>query len=226
LESPVVDGRLDDAGWEAAPALEGFTQREPIEGGAPSQPTVVRILFDDVGLYVGVWAFDAEPARIIPGENRRDVDLEQSDAISFVLDTFRDRQNGFVFGTTPAGIEFDGQVTREGQGATGAASRRQQGGSGGGFNKNWDGSWSVATSVDEAGWYAEFFIPFSTLRYADGESQRWGFNLSRRIRRGNEEIFWAPIPRQFNLFRVSMAGSLDGVQAPRQRNAFITPFVR
>ncbi len=225
-EAPVVDGRLDDPAWATAPALEGFTQREPIEGGAPSQPTVVRILFDDAGLYVGVWAFDTEPSRIIPGENRRDVDLEQSDAISFVLDTFRDRQNGFVFGTTPAGIEFDGQVTREGQGATGAASARQQRGSGGGFNKNWDGSWSVATSQDDAGWYAEFFIPFSTLRYPDGESQSWGFNLSRRIRRGNEEIFWAPIPRQFNLFRVSLAGSVDELEVPRQRNAFITPYVR
>ncbi len=226
VATPVIDGRLDDQAWQTAPSMDGFTQREPMEGGTPSQPTRARVLFDDAGLYVAVWAYDDEPSRIIPGENRRDVDLEQSDAVSFVLDTFQDRQNGFVFGTTPAGIEFDGQVTREGQGATGAVSARQQTGSGAGFNKNWDGSWSVATSVDGEGWYAEFFIPFSTLRYQDGDVQTWGLNLSRRIRRGNEEVFWSPIPRQFNLFRVSMAGSLDGLEPPRQRNAFVTPYVR
>jgi hypothetical protein len=59
---------------------------------------------------------DREPERIIVGERRRNANLNQSDAFLVVLDTYQDRQNGFVFGTNPGGIEYDGQV-REGQGA-------------------------------------------------------------------------------------------------------------
>ena len=70
-----------------------------------------------------------------------------------ILDTYRDRQNGFVFGTNPAGIEYDGQVTNEGQGGGGLApGQMQTSGSGGGFNINWDGAWTVKALIDEGGW--------------------------------------------------------------------------
>lgn len=191
-EGPIViDGRLDEAVWSSAPALGVFTQREPVEGQPVSERTEVRILFDDAALYVGGWLYDRRATEIVPGENRRDADIEDTDALILLLDTFRDRQNAFVFATTPAGIEYDGQVTREGEGSAGAGVR-QQAGSGGGFNKNWDGSWAVATTRDADGWYAEMRIPFATLRYARGGSQRWGLNVTRRIRRLNEEAFWAP----------------------------------
>ena len=76
---------------------------------------------------------------------------------------------------------------------------------------NWDASWSVATSADEGGWYAEFRIPFSTLRYGEGEEQTWGLNVVRRVRRLNEQSFWSPIPREFDEYRLSYAGTLiDG----------------
>ncbi len=218
-----LDGRLDEAAWADAPVLSGFVQREPREGTPVSERTEVRLLIDDDALYIGAWLFDVSPLAIVPGENRRDADLDDADAFVILLDTYRDRQNGFVFGTTPSGIEYDGQVTREGQGSL-TPGVRQQRGSGGGFNKNWDGSWSVATSRDDAGWYAEFRIPFSTLRYGQGGPQRWGLNLSRRIRRRNEESFWAPIPRQFDLYRVSLAGTLELERAPANLPLTITPF--
>jgi hypothetical protein len=183
----------------------------------------VRIVFDDEALYVGARLFDQDPRGILVGENRRDASLNETDAFLILLDTYRDGQNGFVFGTTPAGIEYDGQVTREGQG--GATGQRMQRGSGGGFNLNWDGTWTVATHRDDEGWTAEFRIPFSTLRYAAGGDQVWGLNFSRRIRRKNEESFWAPLPVQYDLFRVSMAGRLEGLEAPARRTVALTPYV-
>jgi hypothetical protein len=221
---PVVDGRLDEDVWGRAPVLGDFVQREPVEGNPVSQRTEARVLFDEAALYVAVWAFDDSPDLIIPGENRRDIELDQSDAVSIILDTYLDRQNGYVFGTTPAGIEFDGQVAGEGQGGSGG-NVRQQRGSVSGFNRNWDGSWEVAVSQDREGWYAEFRIPFATLRYGGSGVQDWGLNISRRIRRGNEEAFWSQVPRQFNLYRVSFAGTLEGVEVPTQRQATITPYV-
>jgi hypothetical protein len=223
--SPIrIDGRLDDAAWADAPVLAGFSQREPLTGQPASERTEVRILFDDDALYIGAWLHDRNAGAIVPGENRRDADLADADAFIVLLDTYLDRQNGFVFATTPAGIEHDGQVTREGQGSV-APGQRMQPGAGGGFNRNWDGSWQVATTRDAGGWYAEMRIPFATLRYGRGGAQVWGLNLARRIRRNNEESFWAPIPRQFDLYRFSLAGTLEGVEAPARRALTVTPFV-
>jgi hypothetical protein len=51
-------------------------------------------------------------------------------------------------------------------------------------------------------------------------------NIARVIRRTNEEVFWAPIPRQFTVYRVSEAGDLQGVEAPTRRWVSVTPYVR
>jgi len=223
VQAPRIDGRLDETVWLEAPVIGGFVQHEPFEGRPATERTEVRILFDDEAVYVGAWLYDTEPAGIVRGETRRDARLEDSDAFLVVFDTYRDRQNAFVFGTTPAGIEYDGQVVREGTGS-GIQSSRQQGGATPGFNLNWDGSWEVATSADEHGWYAELRIPFSTLRYGQGGRQSWGLNLARYIRRRNEQDYWSPVGRQFTLWRISAAGTLDGIEAPVRRTIQLTPY--
>jgi uncharacterized protein DUF5916 len=224
---PVVNGRLDDEAWNDAPPFAGFVQRELQEGAPVTERTEVRILTDGEALYIGAWLYDRDPSRIVPGEKVRDVELGNSDYFAIILDTYLDRQNGFVFATTPAAIEYDGQVVKEGEGGgvTQTGQTRAQSGSMGGFNLNWDGSWTVATSVDSLGWYAEFRIPFSTLRYGGGSTQTWGLNFARSIRRKNEEAFWAFIPRQFNLYRLSRAGMITGLQVPVRRVATVTPYV-
>jgi hypothetical protein len=226
--SPVIDGRLDEEAWGVAETISNFVQHEPFEGESVSERTELRILHDAEAVYVGAWMFDQDPGSIIVGETRRDANLDDTDALLIVLDTYLDRQNAFVFGTTPAGIEYDGQVTREGTGGSIVSrqqGQRQQRGSGGGLNLNWDGSWDVATSVDQGGWYAEFRIPFSTLRYGRGGPQQWGLNIARHIRRRNEQSFWAPIPRQHSLYRVSLAGTLSGIEAPTRQTLDMTPYV-
>ena len=224
---PVIDGRLTEDAWRDATALTGFVQRELHEGDPVTERTEVKILTDGEALYVGAWLFDREPSAIVPGEKIRDATLDNSDAFSFILDTYMDRQNGFMFATTPAGIEYDAQVVKEGEGGgvTQTGQTRAQAGSMGGFNLNWDGSWSVATSVDSLGWYAEFRIPFSTLRYGGGGTQVWGLNLSRTIRRKNESALWSFVPRQFTLMRLSRAGTLEGIRVPVRRVATVTPYV-
>ncbi len=224
---PVIDGRLDEDVWSLDAPITEFFQREPVEGEPVSERTEVRIVADGDALYVGAWLYDRNPDGIVTGEQLRDANIEVADHFGIILDTYRDRQNGFIFSTTPSAIEYDAQVVTEGVGGgrVPGGGRRQQTGSSGGFNLNWDGSWEVATSRNAEGWYAEFRIPFSTLRYAGGDVQTWGFNMVRRIRRRNEESFWAPIPRQFNLMRLSLAGDLAGVPVPVQRAATVTPYV-
>jgi hypothetical protein len=226
-KAPVIDGKLGLEEWQQGQVFTGFVQRDPQEGAPISERTEVRILTDGEALYVGAWLLDREASGIVMSEKLRDVTLTNSDYFGFILDTYLDRQNGFLFGTTPSGIEHDAQVVREGEGggAFQQGQTRAQSGSMGGVNLNWDASWTVATSVDSLGWYAEFRIPFSTLRYGGGAKQVWGFNMMRGIRRKNEEGVWSQVPRQFGITRLSQAGTLQGLEVPVRRVATATPYV-
>ena len=225
-EAPAIDGDiLNDPAWAQATPITGFTQEQPNEGEPVSERTEVRIIFTNDTLYIGAILYDSDPSGIIVSDARRDAPLDDTDSFQMIFDTYRDRQNGFVFGTNPAAIEYDGQVTNEGQGGGGLGfGQMQSGGSGAGFNINWDAAWTVRTRIGEHGWSAEFAIPFRTLRYPSAATQTWGVNFQRNIRRKNERAYWAPIPRQFNLYRLSLAGSISGVQTPALRNFRVTPF--
>ncbi len=226
-QAPVLDGDvLNDPAWQTAGPVSTFWQEQPDEGQPASEITEVRIVYTESTLYVGVVCHDRTPDGIIVSDARRDAPLDNTDSFRIIFDTFRDRLNGFVFGTNPAGIEYDGQVTNEGQGGGGlAAGQRTQSGSGSGFNVNWDGAWEVRSRISEIGWTAEFAIPFRTLRFPPGANHTWGVNFQRNIRRRNERAYWAPIPRQYTLYRLSLAGTLTGLQTPVIRNLKATPYV-
>ncbi len=223
---PVLDGDvLGDPSWSAIEPATGFIQITPNEGQPASEQTAVRIRYTEQILYVGVVCYDRDPSQIIVSDSRRDADPREADSFSLILDTYRDRQNGFIFGTNSAGVEYDAQVTNEGQNS-GRFSQgpRSQSGSGGGLNINWDGAWTVHTETGAYGWSAEFAIPLRTLRFATGENQVWGVNFERRIRRRNETAYWAPLPRQYTLARVSLAGTLEGLDIQAPRNLQIIPY--
>jgi hypothetical protein len=215
--SPTLDGDvLDDPAWAGLTAVTGFTQKTPDVGQPVSERTEVFITYTADTLYFGVVCYDRDPSRIIVADSRRDSELVETDSFQIILDTYRDQQTGFVFGTNPVGIEYDGQVTREGEGGAFSA---------GGFNKNWDGVWEVAATIGDFGWSAEFAIPFTTLRYPRGEEQSWSLNMQRNIRHRNEQSFWSPIPIQFEIYRLALAGSITGLQVPSLRNLKLLPYV-
>ena len=224
---PVIDGVVDDPVWGGVGPYDEFTQQNPYEGQPATERTEVRVLLDGKTLFVGIIAFDSEPEAILVTESRRDGNLNDTDSVQILLDTFNDNQNAFVFGTNPVGLEYDGQVAGEGQ--TGGFVRRS-GGSGSqrgqvsGFNANWDGDWSVAARITDRGWEAEIAIPLKTLRYNPGEDQTWGFNVMRNIRRKNEQVYLSPVPRGYSLYRVSSAASLTGLDLAKRRDVKVTPF--
>src|SRR5262245_64359143 len=53
----VLDGELNDAGWQSANPVTTFVQRDPLEGAEPSFKTEARIVYDSSAIYVGVRAF-------------------------------------------------------------------------------------------------------------------------------------------------------------------------
>ena len=229
--APSIDGRLGEPEWAGASVFSGFVQQQPRENEPSTELTEVRVLYDEESLYIGVLCFDGEPERIVVTQSRRDGDLADTDSIQIVLDTYNDDQNAFLFGTNPLGLEYDGQIASEGAAGgalggvgTGFGGGGSQRGQLAGFNRNWDGDWTVAASITERGWEAELAIPFKTLRYRNSPDPVWGFNVMRNIRRKNEQSFLAPVPRVYDIYRVSLAADLKGLRPPPRRDLRAIPY--
>jgi hypothetical protein len=198
--TPAIDGRLDEAVWLLAEPLTEFVQRDPDEGEPATERTVVRVLYDDGSLYIGIRAYDSEPDKISGQLTRRD-QFSPSDWLCVSIDSYYDRRTAFEFRVNPAGVERDMYRYDD----TNA-------------DDSWNAVWEVATSVDDEGWIAEFRIPFSQLRFSEAPQQVWGFNVERHIQRKNEVVQWKPIPKDASGW-VSEYGDLagiDGIEPPRR----------
>lgn len=222
---PVIDGTLDDIAWRQAEPVSDFVQTEPLEGQPATEKTEVRLLYDDLAIYLGVICFDSEPSQIVSTDSRRDSSLGDMDSFQVILDTYHDRQNGFIFGTNALGMEYDAQVRNEGetQSSGPPSLGRTSTGSGGGLNVNWDGAWQVKAQITSDGWQAEFRIPLRTLRYGP-PPQDWGINFSRNIRHKREQVYWSPLARVYNITRLSSAGELRDLQLKTPRNLKLMPY--
>ena len=202
-----LDGRIDEAAWSRAMVISDFTQQEPVEGGAPSRETEVRVAYDRDNLYIAAIMFD-DPAGILARQRARDAFLFTDDRFAWVLDTFRDGRTGYYFETNPAGVLGDGLVTGTGGRGGGGGGG---GGGFGGFNRSWDGIWEVRTARRDDGWSAEIQIPFRTLNFNPDDGS-WGINFQRSIRRNREEILWRGYRRNEGLNRLVFAGELTGLE--------------
>ncbi len=221
-EGPLIDGDvLNDPIWQTIAPFDEMVQAQPNFGLPATERTEIRIAYTSEVFFISAICYDANPDGLVVSDARRDADLDNTDAFIFILDTYKDSQNGFVFGTNSLGVEYDAQVDNEGQGNFNA--NRQQGGTIGGFNLNWDGSWEVRTEVGEYGWSAEFAIPLRTLRFQSGRD--WGINFRRNIRKTNEITYWAPMPVGLDLKRLSLAGTLTGLDLRSPGNLKLIPYV-
>jgi len=204
--APRLDGRLDDEAWRDAPAATGFTQYEPSPGAPASQRTEARVVYGDDALYVAIRAWDTAPDSIAGQLTRRD-QRSYSDVVGVVIDSYFDRRTAFHFEVNPRGVKTDIYRFDDIQEDVG-----------------WDAVWDVATAVDEEGWAAEFRIPYSQLRFREGEEQTWGINFLRRVARLDELSLWAPTSRE-DAALVSRLGELTGLRNVKSPNRMeITPY--
>ena len=202
-----LDGRLDEAAYRAVRPITGFIQQIPDEGAPASERTDVWVFFDENSLYVTARAFDsAPPSEWVANEMRHDVgQLRQNDSFSFLLDTFHDQRNGVAFLVTPIGGYSDFAITNEGN-----------------VNTDWNIVWDMRTGRFKGGWTVEIEIPFKSLRYQPGETQVWGIQLRRIVRRRNEAAYLTALPISAargnsviaGLWRVSEAATLVGLEVP------------
>jgi hypothetical protein len=205
-----VDGVLDDEVWSRARPVTGFVQAEPREGQAASERTEVRVAWDAENLYIGAYLHDEAADGVVTTDIKKDFVETEQDAFSVILDTFHDRRNGYLFSTNPEGARADQQVANEGRE----------------INQSWDAIWRVRSRRVDDGWTTEMAIPFRALRFDEGVDRPWGINFRRRVRRKNEIDYWSPVPRAYELTRLSLAGDLYGLpRASGGRDLRVKPYV-
>lgn len=202
-----MDGRLDEPGWEAAQAADGFVQRQPDPGTPATQRTEARILYDADAVYVAMRMYDDRPDSIAAPLARRDAGGIYSDWAYVMLDSYDDNRSAFIFAVNPRGVQKDYTVFNDSQ-----------------EDISWDAVWEVGTRVDSLGWTAEFRIPLTQLRF-DPSADRWGLNLQRRVGRTDEWSFWSTWPPNAPGY-VSHFGVLEGLDGLRSvQRLEIQPYV-
>jgi hypothetical protein len=211
VESGVItiNGLLDEAVWQQAEVVTGFTQTSPNPGDPATERTEIRVLYDDSAIYIGARMYDSALDSIAATLFRRD-GQGYSDWISVGIDSYNDRRTAFIFAVSPRGVRSDMMIFNDNQ-----------------FDNSWDAVWEAAANIDEEGWTAEMRIPLSQLRYngdeTDGE-RSWGINFLREIARKGEESFWAPTPPEASGI-VSRFGRLGNIRdLPTSRRLEFLPY--
>lgn len=178
-----LDGVVDEAGWKEIVPLP-VAMHIPSVGGDPSERTEFRMAYDDNFLYVAGNLFD-DPKGVQGFSFKRDDGALNADWFGFNLDTFRDKENSLSFFTLPTGNRHDFAISNDAQGDKW-------------INPSWNSFWDVAVSRHEAGWSAEFRIPFSSLRFQDHDGRVvMGLTVVRRIARKNEMITFPVISNEW-----------------------------
>ncbi len=162
---PKIDGELSEPFWHSLPVADNFIEYSPRNGTLPEFQTKVMFAYDDMAFYIGAILYDPYPDSICKELGRRDqIELLNTDYISFDILPYNDALNMFEFKVSPANLQSDTKYSPVGQ------------------DVYWDAVWESAAQITDQGWVTEVNIPYSALRFPKVEEQVWGINMWKRIR--------------------------------------------
>jgi hypothetical protein len=218
-QGPKIDGFLSDSVWQSAVPFTGFRMVEPQPNSDPTEKTELRVLYDEVSLFIGVLCLDSEPGRIAANTMAHDgsegsgggsmgygfhhggPNTSSDDLIRVLIDPFQDKRNAYLFYVNPLGARSEGLAY------------------GGDPSLNWDGIWEAKSRVLENGWSAELRIPFKTISFKPGLTV-WGINVERIVPRKLETIRLSGTNRDSNFNNPMEAAALTGIENVRQGKGF------
>jgi len=189
------DGQLTEPEWQQTPHISNFTQRDLDFGQPVSEKTEVAVLYDKNTLYIGVWCYQKDVSKIVAKNMNRDFDYQSDDNFQIMISPYNDNRTGYLFVVNPNGARADIQV---------------YGGEDG--NEDWNGVWDVKATINNEGWFAEIYIPFSTLQFKNETVLNWAINFERDIVSLNEEALWQGWSRDFSIYSVANAGRLTNIR--------------
>ncbi len=215
ISGPIeIDGRVDEPAWEAIEPLPAVMHVPTFEGQM-TERTEFRVAYDDAYVYASCRAYDSDPAGIRAPSLQRDVSSFANDWCVLHLDTFNDNETALGFGTTPAGVRTDAVFPADGTTAP---------------NFSWNTFWDVAVSRDSDGWYAEFRVPLSSLRFQrEPGTDRvvMGLSMWRNIARKSEVHIWPAVPPRWgfnSIFKASRFRDVGFTGIESTRPVYVTPY--
>jgi len=197
--SIMIDGKPAEKAWQEANSAQGFWMHSPRDDRAETFKTEIKICADQKHLYILAICQDPNPPVLT--SRKRDANFWDQDGIAIILDPIDKQTNGYLFGTTAAGIQTEGLLLNGGRST----------------DKNWDTEWSVNTLQAKDHWVAEIAIPLEVLRFSKG-NRDWGINFIRIEMSDNSTHSWVPIPRNINKTNLAFTGLLRWDNPPKNTN--------
>lgn len=200
-QAPRIDGRLDEAAWQAAARADSFYQLSFRHSAAPptENPATMWLGYDETSLYVGFRGVDAHPDSLVAvftqemaesadtygGGPLQGTTIWKDDIIELFIDADFDHSDYAHMGINSHGVRVDEWIRR---------SQREMlehvrpG-------EDWnDAAWraddEVAAQVGDDHWSVEYRLAFDPERFpTPSPGAIWGFNLVR-VYRGQEYSQW------------------------------------
>ena len=109
--APKIDGILEDECWKNAQIATDFIQNTPKEGGKAGQKTEVKIIYDNIAIYVAAMMYDSAPDSILRELGSRDVAELNAEKFRFVIDPYLSLQDAYDFGVYSSGVQLDSRFS-------------------------------------------------------------------------------------------------------------------
>ncbi len=193
-EKITIDGKLDEQVWKDTPvSVDSFITMRPIPGKLESQPTEVKIVYDDASIYIAAYMYEPSKDSVMTELVNRDR-VGNTDFFGVNFDTYQSGNTGFEFILQSTGVQFDAKVTPNNE------------------DQSWDAVWYGEARVTDNGWYAEMEIPYSALRFPNQKEQEWNINFFRRRAVNGEQSNWKEVDLKLDNAFLTQMGSLIGIR--------------
>jgi hypothetical protein len=161
--APVMDGRLDDAAWQAAPVMDHFYKYWTPAPQPPPLQTEARLCWDDRGLYLGITMLEEQLDQVRANvQSRDDPQTWHDDCVEIMIDPHNTGTGYYKFTTNLNAARHDQKATNMV------------------LDDGWSvEGWQVATSRGEGAWFIELFVPWADLQARPREGDIWSFDLVR-----------------------------------------------
>jgi hypothetical protein len=189
-----LDGEMNEPDWANAEVASNFMQVFPFDSSYAFAQTEVRMLYDNQFVCIFARMKNLGPRKYVTQSLRRDYDGQTNDGFSIVIDTYKDKTNGFYFGINPFGVQREGLIVN------GGATSDD-------LTLTWDNKWYSQSKILDDSWVTEIAIPFKTIRFKHGLDS-WNINFFRTDSKYTERSAWTPIPRVYQLFSLAFVQEL------------------
>ena len=184
-----IDGLLNDSAWKDAAMMTDLIEFRPKIGDKEDYGTRTEswLMYDDNGIYFGGYCHERNKDSIARELVGRD-GFGTNDYVGIIFDTYYDKLNAFEYFVTPLNEQWDARMSPP-------------------VNQNsdaedftWNSVWQSGAVIHDDGWSFEMFIPYSAIRFGKKDIQTWGFNITRRRRKTEEQFTWNPVDPNINGF--------------------------